>query len=579
MQEMGFGLTVNQIRHLAYKSAEQSGSQHPFNKTKGMAGWFWWVNFKSRYGVTPRQPENLALYRASTPNREILNYFYTKLENLAESLQVTHWPGRVWNVDETGLTYVMKPNKVVTVVGKKYVYTHTYAERGITTPVLGCVSASGLSVPPIIIFKAVRMVDGLVENLIPGGLVSLPKNGWINTDLFLEWFSHFLVNIPPQIPVILLMDSHASHLSPQILELAAKNVVHIGTFSSHTTHLLQPLDVGLYKPLRSYWKKELDALMHSHPGENQADQAIAPSLVTERPQAHQKSINDGNTTHKPSFQLPQTNQERVTPKRDPKAKMISPTSQTGPSSAQDATSYNPTPDVTISHQKILPLKQTRPSKSKQINIRKGKYKEYWFCGSCGRGYNENVVEKNGAEWAQCSFCSVWYHCAYQNVTSDVVFMCDGFPSDTDRKRPGRGVWGGICLLPVLPFSCVRFRRANVADAIPGTTCRRRRKEKTNREYLPLLLRGTKQDWKIQLLRLPHVLRVVTQQGQEYLHVQSTQTLCLFTVTEMGVVQQLSIRAGGLKDVGQSYGQRALQTSPCCDFYFRGCLKSRVYNGR
>ncbi|KAJ8877815.1 hypothetical protein PR048_022273 [Dryococelus australis] len=82
------------------------------------------------------------------------------------------------------------------------------------------------------------MVNGLVENLIPGGLVRLSKNGWINTDLFLEWFNHFLVNIPPQRPVILLMDSHASHLCPQILELVAKNDVHNGTFPSHTTHLL-----------------------------------------------------------------------------------------------------------------------------------------------------------------------------------------------------------------------------------------------------------------------------------------------------------------------------------------------------
>ncbi|KAJ8890718.1 hypothetical protein PR048_010227 [Dryococelus australis] len=80
------------------------------------------------------------------------------------------------------------------------------------------------------------MVDGLVENLIPGGLVRLSKNGWINT--------HF----------------HASHLSPQILKLAAKNEVHIGTFPSHNTHLLQPLDVGLYKPLKNNWKEALGAI-------------------------------------------------------------------------------------------------------------------------------------------------------------------------------------------------------------------------------------------------------------------------------------------------------------------------------
>ncbi|KAJ8868988.1 hypothetical protein PR048_030534 [Dryococelus australis] len=228
MQELGFGLTVNQIRHLAYKSAEQSGSEHPFKKTKEMAGWFWWANFKSCYGFTLSQAENLALYRASTANREILNDFYTELENLDESLQVT-------------------------------------------------------------------------------------------------------------------FASHASHLSPHILELAAKNDVHIGNFPSHTTHPLQPLDVGLYKPFKSNWKKELDAFMHSHPGAKPSrvdfyslrtpiwlstfipqtiinsfrktgifsidrcaitDQAIASSLVTDQPQAHKQSTNDGNTTYKPIFQLP-----------------------------------------------------------------------------------------------------------------------------------------------------------------------------------------------------------------------------------------------------------------------------------
>ncbi|KAJ8867656.1 hypothetical protein PR048_031459 [Dryococelus australis] len=75
------------------------------------------------------------------------------------------------------------------------------------------------------------------------------------------------------------------------------------------------------------------------------DQAIALSLVTERPQAHEQTTNDGKSTYKPIYQLPQTNQGRVTPKRYPKAKMISPISQAGPSSALDATSYNPTPDA------------------------------------------------------------------------------------------------------------------------------------------------------------------------------------------------------------------------------------------
>ncbi|KAJ8882881.1 hypothetical protein PR048_014703 [Dryococelus australis] len=141
------------------------------------------------------------------------------------------------------------------------------------------------------------MVDGLVENLIPGGLVRLSKNGWINTDLFFEWFNNFLVNIPLQRPVILLMDSHASHLSPQILELAAKNDVHIGEKPSRVNFnsLLTPAWQSNFIPqtiINSFRKTGIFPI-----GRYAITyQAIAPSLVLERPQAHQQSTNDGNTT-------------------------------------------------------------------------------------------------------------------------------------------------------------------------------------------------------------------------------------------------------------------------------------------
>lgn len=64
--------------------------------------------------------------------------------------------------------------------------TNSYAERGGTITVLECVNSSGLSIPPIVIFKAARMVDGLGENMIPGSSNRLSKTGWINTELLTE---------------------------------------------------------------------------------------------------------------------------------------------------------------------------------------------------------------------------------------------------------------------------------------------------------------------------------------------------------------------------------------------------------
>ncbi|KAK9752186.1 hypothetical protein QE152_g4382 [Popillia japonica] len=151
MQELGFGLTVNQIRNLAYKLVASSGKPHPFSIDKEMAGWYWWGKFKERYGLAIRQPENLSMNRTNMATREVLDDFYSKLKTLAEKLGIDKSADRFWNTDETDLTYVMKSYRVVTLVGKKYVYKQSYGERCITTTVLGCINAAGASIPPLVL--------------------------------------------------------------------------------------------------------------------------------------------------------------------------------------------------------------------------------------------------------------------------------------------------------------------------------------------------------------------------------------------------------------------------------------------
>ena len=80
-------------------------------------------------------------------------------------------------------------------------------------------------------------------------------------DLFAEWFQHFIKCIPLHRPVVVFMDSHVSHITPEILSKVSDNGVHLVAFQSHTTHLLQPLDVGVYRPLKKDWKKEVDKIL------------------------------------------------------------------------------------------------------------------------------------------------------------------------------------------------------------------------------------------------------------------------------------------------------------------------------
>jgi hypothetical protein len=113
-----------------------------------------------------------------------------------------------------------------------------------------------MSIPPMVIFQGARMIERLVE-------ISMPS---LVRDLLAEWFQHFVKCIPPHRPIVVFMDSHVSHITPEILSKVSKNVVHLVTFQSHTTHLLQPLDVGVYRPLKKGWQKEVEKILTEHRG-------------------------------------------------------------------------------------------------------------------------------------------------------------------------------------------------------------------------------------------------------------------------------------------------------------------------
>lgn len=103
------------------------------------------------------------------------------------------------------------------------------------------------------------------KDALPNSLVKLSPKGWINSELFLEWLNFFITSIPPERPVILLIDSHSAHIDPEVLKVAKENELILFTFPAHCTHLLQPLDVGIFKSLKSNWRESMTKYMNENP--------------------------------------------------------------------------------------------------------------------------------------------------------------------------------------------------------------------------------------------------------------------------------------------------------------------------
>ena len=89
--------------------------------------------------------------------------------------------------------------------------------------------------------------------------VGTTENGWTTDRTCFEWFDNCFL---PQAkarntsgkPIALIMDNHSSHVTSELRRHAEDNGVHIYTFPSHTTHKLQPLDIGVFGPLQRAWQ-------------------------------------------------------------------------------------------------------------------------------------------------------------------------------------------------------------------------------------------------------------------------------------------------------------------------------------
>ena len=140
MEKLLFGLTPQDVRRIAYEFAEQSSLEVRFDKTSKMAGKDWLWGFMNRHPeLSVRSPEATSLARAVGFNRPQVQKFFDLYGSVLDA--GGYGPMSVWNMDETGVSTVQTPGKIVASRGVKRVGKVTSAERGKTVTVLcagGC---------------------------------------------------------------------------------------------------------------------------------------------------------------------------------------------------------------------------------------------------------------------------------------------------------------------------------------------------------------------------------------------------------------------------------------------------------
>ena len=227
----------------------------------------WWDRFRARHPhLTLRAGESLAYVRAVSTNRTVLDKYFDLLEDVIAKNSLKEKPGRIFNLDESGLPLQHRPGRRIGIKGQKHVNVLTSGNKTNIT-ILACVSASGFAIPPMVIYNRKNLTPELTRGEIPGTMYGLSTSGWIDSELFSEWFNrHFLQYAPSARPLLLLLDGHSSHYSPDFIYSACGNGVIVFCLPPHTTHLVQPLDATCFHSLKVYWDQACDDYMSCNPG-------------------------------------------------------------------------------------------------------------------------------------------------------------------------------------------------------------------------------------------------------------------------------------------------------------------------
>lgn len=266
--EIYYGFPPKEIRKLAYELAAKYEIKRP-NKwdVNKMAGEDWFTSFMKRnqeLSIRCAQPTSLS--RATSFNAANVNLFF---DNLQKVLDRDHFEAKdIYNVDETGVTTVQKPSRVVARKGIRQVGAMTSGERGTLVTVTVAINAIGNSTPPMFIFPRIRYHDHFIRDGPIGSIGAGNSSGWMQEKEFLQFLEHFQrhTHSSNTQKVLLLLDNHFSHISIQALDFCKNNGIVVLSFPPHCSHKLQPLDRSVYGPFKKAVNAACDNWLRNNPG-------------------------------------------------------------------------------------------------------------------------------------------------------------------------------------------------------------------------------------------------------------------------------------------------------------------------
>jgi hypothetical protein len=161
------------------------------------------------------------------------------------------------NMDQTPVFFSMTPKTTLQVRGSKTVSVQASSDSTKRITVAVTVTASGLMLPPYVIFNA--KPNGRVErelaNFPPGAHYAVQKNAWMDERVMIMWveavLEPYVKTAPDGVRPILFLDSYRCHMMALVVQRVQDLGVEVQHIPGGCTGVCQPVDVGIGKPFKN----------------------------------------------------------------------------------------------------------------------------------------------------------------------------------------------------------------------------------------------------------------------------------------------------------------------------------------
>ena len=254
--ERGFPPSHARTREMAARILRINGDTKPLGKK-------WVVKFLERNprvkSVVGRKIEAVRLDGTS---QQALEGFFQRFQEVRDKYNVLL--ENIWNMDEHGIALgVCTNSQVLASASKKRTYTKSPESREWVS-ILEAISTTGSKIKPLVIFKGKSLQTSWFHaEHVPDWLYTTSENGWTSNNIAMGWLH--TIFIPETKPTsnqarILVCDGHGSHISVDFLFDCKQYDIHLIFLPPHCSHVLQPLDLSGFSPVKSRYRTEIAQL-------------------------------------------------------------------------------------------------------------------------------------------------------------------------------------------------------------------------------------------------------------------------------------------------------------------------------